>query len=133
MTEAEKEKLVAEWIEFQSIPLEEQSRDFRKKYAQSELFGSVEKLNEVCRTNPELAWEMILRIHRAEHNEYVTANLAAGLLEDLLADYGEQFIERVEIEARRDPKFNFLLGGVWQNSMTEDIWRRVQKARHEVW
>jgi hypothetical protein len=54
-------------------------------------------------------------------------------LEDLLAVYGPQFIERVELEAERNARFNHLLGGVWQNEMPQEIWARVQKARKQVW
>ena len=132
MTEAEKDELVAEWIEFQSVPLKERSREFRKKY---ELDGcrALEELDDACRNDPELAWELVVRINNAEHNENATMMLAAGALEDLLASHGEQFIDRIEIEARKNAKFNDLLGGVWQNLMTETIWARVQNARRKVW
>jgi hypothetical protein len=61
------------------------------------------------------------------------ALLAAGPLEDLLAHHGELWIDRVEAQAQADPKFNYLLGGVWQNQMTEDVWQRVQAVRRDVW
>lgn len=132
MTEAEKDRLVAEWIEFQSIPLKDRSRECRKQY-EVEGCRALDVLDSAGRDDPELAWELILRIHRAEHNENVTIMLAAGALEDLLAAHGENFIERVETEARKDQKFNFLLGGVWRNSMIEGVWERVQNVRREVW
>ena len=96
MTEAEKEKLVAEWVDFQSVPLEERSREFRKNY---ELNGcwAVTKLFDLGSENPELAWELILAINKVEINDNVEAVLAAGSLEDLLNYHGEQFIERIEI------------------------------------
>ena len=61
------------------------------------------------------------------------AVLAAGPLEDLLAKRGEDFIDRVEELARKDPKFNDLLGGVWRNTMTDEVWQRVQAIRNHVW
>lgn len=60
-------------------------------------------------------------------------NLAAGPLEDLLSDHGAELIEKVETEARRNPSFNLLLGGVWEGGMTKEIWGRVQAARLKVW
>jgi hypothetical protein len=42
-------------------------------------------------------------------------------------------IDRVEELARKNPRFNYLLGGVWKNMMTDDIWFRVEKARLKVW
>ncbi|HUV96794.1 MAG TPA: hypothetical protein VMV98_04925, partial [Acidobacteriaceae bacterium] len=48
--------------------------------------------------------------------------------EDLLAKHCEIFIDRVEAEARKDPRFAKLLGGVWQNKMSDAVWKRVQAA-----
>ncbi len=47
-------------------------------------------------------------------------------MEQLLGRYGAKFIDRVETQARVDPKFAKLLGGVWQSTMSPDIWSRVQ-------
>jgi len=52
--------------------------------------------------------------------------LSAGPIEDLLAIHGESFIERVEVEARKDPAFAKVLGGVWKNRMNDTIWARLQ-------
>lgn len=35
--------------------------------------------------------------------------------------------------AKEDERFNYLLGGVWQNTMSDEVWKRVQAARREVW
>ena len=59
--------------------------------------------------------------------------IAAGPLEDLIAGYGAIYINRVEELARKNPRFNYLLGGVWKNSSSEDIWERVEKARLTIW
>lgn len=59
--------------------------------------------------------------------------LAAGPLEDLLGAHGAVLIERVEVEARRNPAFNLLLGGVWQNEISKEVWARIQAARLKVW
>jgi hypothetical protein len=88
---------------------------------------------DVVHDAPEVAWAAILEILQGELTEDQLAVLAAGPLEDLLAVHGPVFIERVEREATRDPRFNHLLGGVWQNQMKSEIWERVQKARKEVW
>ena len=82
---------------------------------------------------PEEIWSAILKILEHELTDEQIALLAAGPMEDLLAQHGVQFIERVEAEAKRNPRFNHLLGGVWRSSMTEDVWGRVQRARKEVW
>lgn len=79
------------------------------------------------------AWEMILSINERPLSDEAMSVLAAGPLEDLLVCHGQAFIERVEARAHQDPAFNRLLGGVWKNAMSEDVWQRVQAARNEVW
>ena len=81
----------------------------------------------------ESVWRFITAAYKRDLSDKVFATLAAGPLEDLLAEQGPEFIERVEELARKDPRFNHLLGGVWRNTMTEEIWQRVQAARLNVW
>jgi hypothetical protein len=77
---------------------------------------------------PELAWRAILDALSQPRMEPHLATLAGGPLEDLLSLHGESFIERVEAEARANLKFAWLLGGVWQHTMSEEIWLRVQSV-----
>jgi len=81
----------------------------------------------------EHVWQFITATYKRDLPDKVFASLAAGPLEDLLAKQGPEFIERVEELARKDPKFNHLLGGVWRNAMTDEVWQRVQAARQDVW
>ena len=86
--------------------------------------------------NPELCYGAILNALKsvpADPANPVLQNIAAGPLEDLLAAHGSTLIERIEIEARRNPAFNLLLGGVWQNTMSSEVWSRIQAARLKVW
>ena len=41
------------------------------------------------------------------------AYIAAGPLEDLIVQHGEQFMDRIELEAGREPKVRRALRGVW--------------------
>ena len=75
----------------------------------------------------------VLRNSKIDPAHKTFSNLAAGPLEDLLSDHGEEVIDRIETEARKNPDFNLLLGGVWQGGMSEQIWERVQRARLKVW
>lgn len=88
---------------------------------------------------PALAWEAIKAVvsryseeelftERETEAKRILANTAAGPLESLLAEHGTDFIESVEVEARRDRRMLWTVGCVWQNSMSEDIWTRVQRA-----
>jgi len=84
----------------------------------------------------ERLWQFILIAYRRDISEKVLANLAAGPLEDLLVIAGPGYIDRVEQLAKEDDKFSRLLGGVWRNSMTDEVWSRVQAVRKKfgsVW
>lgn len=77
--------------------------------------------------NPEKAWQCILvAATDSRFEDKHLGAMAAGALEDLLSFHGDAFIERVEDRARSNPRFAWMLGGVWQFQMTEAIWHRVQ-------
>jgi len=78
---------------------------------------------------PELAWEAIVAAIDQPRMEAHLGLLAAGPLEDLLSKHGAAFIDRVEALARANAKFAWVLGGVWQHTMPEPLWLRVQAVR----
>ena len=85
---------------------------------------------------PEERFDAILNAlsnTRADPSHSTFQQLASGPLEDLLSENGPQLIERIELEARKNPAFNLLLGGVWQGGMSNDIWGRIQAARLKSW
>ena len=81
---------------------------------------------ELVRNCPDEAWFLILEILRRNNSSQIVELLAAGPLEDLLAHHGERMIASVETEAKGNPEFARLLGGVWKNAMSEEVWSRVQ-------
>jgi len=78
--------------------------------------------------NPELAIDLVIAILRLNPDNLIKEVLAAGPLEQVLAEHGPSIIARVESEAKKDLQFANLLGGVWQNKMPDEIWERVQKV-----
>ena len=82
---------------------------------------------------PELLWRFVLSSYERKLTDKVIAVLAAGPLEDLISEFGADYIERIETLARRDPKFNFLLGGVWRSDTRDDVWKRIEAVRLKVW
>lgn len=85
-----------------------------------------DKMIDLALENPEELWDIILEILKRDPPTEVIEVLAAGPLEDYIAKLGEKVIDRVEAQSAADPKFKNLLGGVWRNSMSDDVWRRVQ-------
>jgi hypothetical protein len=96
-------------------------------------FDGEHTMFDMVHDSPEVAWSAILRILERDLTTEQISLLAAGPLESLLAMHGSQFIDRVEREAKQNQRFNHLLGGVWQNNMSQEIWQRVQAARREKW
>jgi len=83
---------------------------------------------------PDLLWRFVLATYqRKDLSDLTFGTLAAVPLEDLLSKFGAAYIDRIEELARKDPKFNHLLGGVWQLTTPDEIWKRVEKARLKSW
>lgn len=89
-------------------------------------FWAFNRVWELSHNDPEAAWQFILAVLETDSSDRIIQNLSAGPLEDLLANHPHQAIEWVEQEAKSNPQFASLLGGVWQNVMPDDIWARVQ-------
>jgi hypothetical protein len=124
---ASADELAREWIAYWQQQLE--TGDF----PDSEVSFIVDRL---ARDQPEAGWAAILAILAAidaEPTSRLFQVLAAGPLEDLLSHHGDALIQRVEEQAKRDPKFRSLLGGVWQNEMSQSTWSRVQAIRGDIW
>ena len=84
--------------------------------------------------DPETAWQAVVRIIQHDLSDKQVALLAAGPVETLLSWHGTQFIDRMEAEARSNPFFRHILGGVWRQDMPDEIWHRVESARGgKVW
>ena len=123
-TDAEWDKFIEAWIA--SWPIDDRSEDVAWA-ADAISDWSLEE------DKHETLWEFITRAFEKKMPERTFAVLAAGPLEDLLSEFGHLYIDRVEELARKNPRFNELLGGVWRLSMTDNVWERVQKARLKVW
>lgn len=78
---------------------------------------------------PGVWWDFIVAAMEHEHSDAALATFAAGPLEDFLRLHGDSFIQRVEEETTRSPRFQRAVSGVWQNDITEDIWARVRSLK----
>jgi hypothetical protein len=118
MTDQDAQLLAAEWIAFWKSPEGSNQREL--------LSWTTDKEWELVRESPQDGWRLILAILQLDNSSEIQEVLSAGPLEDLLSYHGEAMIDAVEREARRNPRFAMLLGGVWKNSMSEAVWSRVQ-------
>lgn len=85
-------------------------------------------ITDLTYESPADLWPIILAVLSKRPPISVIEILAAGPLEDYLSKLGERVIEQVEQQAKSDPAFANLLGGVWQNEMSDDVWRRVRNV-----
>jgi len=96
------------------------------------LFWAIERFIDAPYEAPEECWAAILEVLNKEPSQKVIGVLAAGPLEDLIEAHGPEYIERIEREAKNNPKFRYLLGGVWESS-TSEVWDRIEEARGAAW
>lgn len=108
--------LIRAWIEYHANPKEK-----------TEEFWAWEQVDDAVWNNPEEGWSLILALIKEAPNNSILANVAAGPLEDLIVRHCEQFIDRIEEQARKDPKFRLCLTGVWcEGDIPESLYNRIQ-------
>lgn len=112
------ESLAVTWLDCNRLPLNSPER------AKLEWIWELEY--DLLEEAPEKLWLLILAVHAKDQSPRIQEVLSADPMEQLLGRYGAEFIDRVETQARIDPGFAKLGGGVWQSTMSQDIWLRVQ-------
>ena len=121
MNAKERQRLVSSWLLLQRTPEAGTPRE--------ELAWVVEKVWDLCDDAPNEAFEFILAVLDQDSSATTMAILSAGPLESLLRRHGPRIINRVERRARRDANFTRLLGHVWRDTLSSQIWTRVQSVR----
>jgi hypothetical protein len=118
MTDAELSAFAADWFLYWKSPEGSAARESLNWVGEREW--------DLINDDPQLGWRFVLAVNEMDSSPEIQEVLAAGPLEDLLSKHGAVVIEAVESEARRNPLFAQLLGGVLQNRMPETIWSRVR-------
>jgi hypothetical protein len=121
MHEQEIENLAMRWIEFQRLFLRSCEGELT-----SDLECASDDVLHMPFEAPEETWRFIQAVIRLCEEEDVLGSLAAGPIEDLLSQHGEDFIGRLESFARDNPRFRAVLRGVWKGSMSDDVWEELQ-------
>src|SRR5262245_54660710 len=85
------------------------AREYLRQYAagspQEGDWAAWNEINRRVREAPEEGWPLILHLVSLAQDDAALAFVAAGPLEDLLNHNCRHVIERVEREARTDPRF----------------------------
>ena len=124
MTDANR-NLAEAWIKLQHTPQKSDARD--------ELWWAWEQLDELCRTEPEKACDVVQQIIAQDQSDQILSNVGAGPIEDLLVHHGARIIDRVESCARSNPAFKRMLGIVWKNRVPDDVWNRIKAIAPSSW
>jgi len=87
-----------------------------------------EQITDLVFNQPETVWPIALELIRRAPSNRILADMAAGPLEDLIRRHTDEFIDRVEDDARRDPKFRLCLTGVWYGKdLSPHVRARIEK------
>jgi hypothetical protein len=113
------------WIKLHHLPEESEERERN--------FWAFMRLRELIRDDPEAAWSVIGKMLERDTSDAILSNVGAGPLEDLLVAHGARFIDRIEKRADGDATFKKVLGTVWKNAMSEDVWQRVKAVAAPSW
>ena len=119
------DELASAWIKFHQA--QETPQD------SGQLAWAFDRLDDLVRDEPESAWRVIEHIRRLKPDDLILANLASGPLEDFIMRHGDEFIDRIESAARSDPQLKKLLGAVWRNDISSQVWGRIGKISSSSW
>ena len=97
-------KIIDDWIQFHA----------ERRESSDPLFSAWDQVSDLVYRDPEAAWLLVLELVAAAPNDFVLANVSAGPLENLICrSPGFDISDRIELQAKRDPKFCRCLTGVW--------------------
>lgn len=90
-------------------------------------------VDALTRDHPHLALAAIRAMLAACDSPEAVAEIAAGPLEDLVAENGPEVIGALEALAAAAPRFAYALTGVWQRGPEAPLlWARIEAARRGV-
>jgi hypothetical protein len=116
--------LAAAWIRFQSLS--------KVSVEYDQLFWVVERFIDAS-SEPATAWNVIQKIISLNQNDAILAMVGAGPFEDLMVHHGALLIDKVESCARASPAFRRMLGVVWKNAISDEVWDRIRAIAPPSW
>lgn len=91
----------------------------------------VDGLDLMISQAPEEAWPIILELVDQAPDGHGLEMVAVSLIESLLVDHGVRFIERVEEQIRRSPRFRQAMLSCWYMSLPDwEIQERLRRLLH---
>jgi hypothetical protein len=110
MDAAERTAFIDAWIRYQRMAA---SRDRELRLQAEETDGwARNRMYELTREQPDLAWESILEILDRNPDDLIRTMVTAGPFQDLVNLHSATFADRIETQARRSAEFRELLNGL---------------------
>jgi hypothetical protein len=78
----------------------------------------------------EAQWKFILSVFTHADN-HALGHLAAGPVEHLLSNHGDEYIDRIESMAEKNSQFAMMLKLCYKHLMSDDVWNRVCAVRNK--
>lgn len=76
---------------------------------------------------PEVAWRLIVALVEAAPTEQALSFVGAGVLEDLIREFGDRLVEQIVSQATADQRMRDALRSVWGwEDVSESVRTRVQ-------
>ncbi len=116
MTPSDQEKLADAWVCAQAAGTTSELYE--------ENWWATHKLLNLEYDDPELLWQIILKILKHKDAQKVLGILGAMPLEGLMCKYGEKIIERIEIEANQNELLRECMKSVWLDSNDTPVYKR---------
>lgn len=130
MNEKVIDEVSSAWIVYQREQIKAESNS-QLSVEQERVWPLYSKLLDWSKSDPEATWACIVAIwNRIDHeNLDIIAVLGAGELEELLCNFGDDYFPLIEKFCEVEPDFKTVLRMVWQSSMSQELWQKVQDLR----
>ena len=115
------ESLVKSWVALHKA--EHGSDDYQSN------FWAFDSLIKLLFDDPNAGVDCIIEILNYDSSIVISENIAAGPLEDLLSFHGIDAVEILEKKIEKSPRLSATLGGVWQNSISNEVWSKFETIR----
>jgi hypothetical protein len=91
-------------------------------------FWAWEAARDLINDDPHEAWLLILELVGKAPDSQVLGTVAAGELEEFIHAHAGAFIDRIEVEARRNGRLKEALAYVWISGLQPELFDRVERA-----
>lgn len=103
------------------------ARDLCRDRRNDKDYWAVDALRELITEDAESAWHVVQELVRRAEDDSMLAFIAAGPLEDLLAEQGPLLIDRIGDSARENAPLRRALSGVWgENRIDPAVLERLR-------